>query len=138
MKQIRYFLMAIISLMSLNISAGNKTLNPETLPQSAKAFIAENYKGQKILSVEKDWNSYDCILSNCTKIEFTKKGVWEEVEHNLTDIIVPKAIRDYVKANYPNTTIQKIEKERYGYDIELSNDVGMRFNKQGTFIRMKD
>lgn len=54
MKQNRYFLMAIISLMSLNISAGNKTLNPETLPQSAKAFIAENYKGQKILSVEKD------------------------------------------------------------------------------------
>ena len=31
-----------------------------------------------------------------------------------------------------------IEKERYGYEVELTNDVSMRFNKQGTFIRMKD
>lgn len=138
MKQIGYLLMAIISLMPLDISARNKIIPAENLPQSAKAFIAENYKGQKILRIEKDWNSYDCILSNGTKIEFTKKGVWEEVEHNLTDAIVPKAIQNYVKTNFPNNAIEKIEKERYGYDIELTNDISMKFNKQGTFIRMKD
>ena len=105
MKQNRYFLMAIITLMPLNISANNKVVPAENLPHSAKTFIEENYKGHKILRVEKDWNSYDCFLANGTKIEFSKKGIWEEVEQNLTDAIVPKTIQNYVKDNFPNKTI---------------------------------
>lgn len=131
-------LMAITCLAWLNISADDRIVPANNLPEAARAFIAANYKGQKVLRVEKDWNSYDCILANGTKIEFNKKGVWEEVENNLTDAIVPKAIRDYVKVNFPNNTIKKIDKERCGYDIELSNDVSMKFDKQGTFIRLKD
>ena len=34
--------------------------------------------------------------------------------------------------------ITKIDKERYGYDIELSNDLELKFNRQGALIGMDD
>ena len=32
----------------------------------------------------------------------------------------------------------KIDKERHGYDIELSNDLELKFNKQGQLIGFDD
>jgi hypothetical protein len=43
-----------------------------------------------------------------------------------------------VKTNFPGTVIVKIDKERHGYDIELSNDIELKFNKSGALIGMDD
>ncbi len=50
--------------------------------------------------------------------------------------IVPAAIKQYVNATFPGMVITKIEKERYGYDIELSNDLELKFNHQGALLSM--
>jgi hypothetical protein len=34
--------------------------------------------------------------------------------------------------------VSKIDKERYGYDIELSNDLELKFNHQGAIIGYDD
>ena len=52
--------------------------------------------------------------------------------------IIPEAIRQYVSTNFAGTIITKIDKERYGYDIELSNDIDLKFNDQGALIGMDD
>ena len=39
---------------------------------------------------------------------------------------------------FPNAEIVKIDKERHGYDIELSNDIELKFNKKGAFMGMDD
>ena len=52
--------------------------------------------------------------------------------------LVPAAIKQYAEANFSNCKITKIEKERYGYDIELSNDVELKFNHKGALIGMDD
>ena len=52
--------------------------------------------------------------------------------------IVPAAIQQYVSTSFPGTVITKIDKERYGYDIELSNDIDLKFNYQGAIIGMDD
>lgn len=43
-------------------------------------------------------------------------------------------IRDGVKASFS----AKTDKERYGYEIELSNDIDLKFNYQGVLIGMDD
>ena len=52
--------------------------------------------------------------------------------------LVPAAIANYVKGNFPGTFIEKIDKERYGYEIELSNDLDLKFDKKGNLKRIDD
>ena len=71
-----------------------------------------------------------------------KKGAWTKVDcQGMTAVpaaIVPAAMQQYVNANFPGCVITKIDKERYGYEIELSNDVDLKFNNQGQIIGFDD
>ncbi len=137
----KYFLMALMCLMSSSILADDTPIPVEQLPEAARTFVQANFKGQKIVYAEKDWNSFECRLKDGTKIEFTKKGAWKKIDRKKDAVpaeLVPEAIREYVKANFEDCIITKIDKERYGYDIELSNDIDLKFNYQGAFIGMDD
>lgn len=143
MKKTRFFLMAVLCLMISAIAKADDTpIAPEALPQTAKTFIKTNFSGKKIIYAEKDWNSYECRLDDGTKVEFNKKGDWKKVDcKNNTPVpaaIVPKAIQEYVAANFKGNVVTKIEKEHSGYEIELSNNIDLKFNKQGQFIGMDD
>lgn len=141
MKQMKYFLMALMCLVSSGIMADDTPIPVEQLPEVAKTFVQTNFKGQKIMYAEKDWNSYECRLADGTKIEFTKKGAWKKIDRKSIAVpegIVPETIQEYVKANFEGCVVTKIEKERYGYDIELSNDIDLKFNFQGVLIGMDD
>ena len=75
------------------------------------------------------------------KIEFNRKGNWKKVDCHMTAVpaaIVPQPIQQYVSSNFQGTVITKIDKERYGYDVELSNDIDLKFNYQGAIIGMDD
>ena len=134
--------MALVCLLVSNpCHADDKPIPVEQLPATAKTFVQENFQDKKILYAEKDWNTYECVLNDGTKIEFKKDGTWDKIDCNMTAVpasTVPEAISTYVKANFPNVVITKIDKERHGYDIELSNDMELQFNKQGVLIGMDD
>lgn len=53
---------------------------------------------------------------------------------------MPKTIRNYVAKNYPDVTIVKIEKKSSGYEIDLSDQLKMKFNLLSQFksIEMDD
>ena len=142
MKQMKYFLMAFLCLLVSNVTLADDTPIPvEQLPVAAKTFVQTHFQGKKILYAEKDWNSYECRLNDGTKIEFNRKGNWKKVDCHMTAVpagIVPETIQQYVTSNFPGTIITKIDKERYGYDIELSNDIDLKFNYQGALIGMDD
>lgn len=143
MKAIKIMFVALLSVLVTNIAKADDTPIPvEQLPVAAKTFVQTNFEGKKILYAEKDWNSYECRLDDGTKIEFNKKGNWKKVDCHMMNAvpaaIIPAAIQQYVQANFPNTIITKIDKERYGYEIELSNDLDLKFNYQGALIGMDD
>jgi hypothetical protein len=52
--------------------------------------------------------------------------------------LVPASIQQYVKATFSGASVVKIDKERHGYDVELSNGVELKFNHQGAFIGYDD
>lgn len=142
MKRIKFFLMALLCLfVSVAAFADDKPIPVDQLPAEAKTFVQTNFPEAKIIYAEKDWNSYECRLNDGTKIEFNKKGTWKKVDRNLTAVptaLVPEPIHQYVTTNFPGCVITKIDKERYGYDIELSNDIDLKFNYQGVLIGMDD
>ena len=83
-----------------------------------------------------------CVwLNDGTKVEFDMQGEWERVGRKKTGVpakLIPPAIIQYVKANYPNDVVSKLSRKPYGYKIELSNDKDLRFNAQGQFIEVID
>ena len=147
MKKTTLFLAALFCMMMQSVStfAGDKLITPEQLPPAAMAFIQENFPGVGITFAKKDFDNgrrqYDVHLNNGVELDFDKKGNWDKVDCQYNPVpanIVPANIANYVQASYPNTTIVKIDKERYGYKIELSNDLELKFNKKGMLFDIDD
>jgi len=129
---------------SVTCMADDKVIPVEQLPAAAKSFIAKHFPKEKIAYAEKDGSfraTYEAKLSDGTEVEFDKKGNWDKVDckHKAVPAgLIPAAIAKYVKNSYPDAVIVKIDKERYGYEIELSNDLDLRFNKSGKLIGIDD
>jgi len=43
-----------------------------------------------------------------------------------------------VNKNFKGATIVKIDKEHYGYEVELSNGLDLKFNCNGSFMMIDD
>jgi hypothetical protein len=142
MKQMKFILLSLLCLMVSGAAmADDKPIPVGSLPAAAKTFVQTNFPKAKIVYAEKDRSTYECRLDNGTEIEFNRKGTWDKVDCHTTAVpaaLIPKAIQNYVAANYKGAIITKIDKERHGYDIELSNNIELKFNSKGAFIGMDD
>ncbi len=146
MKNMRFFFWALaLTLFSVSLSARDEIISEQQLPAAAKTFGNQYFTHRTVSLAKKDVDfgstTYDVVLNSGTKIEFNAKGEWKEVDCAPAAVpaaLIPAAIAKYVKANYANLKIVKIERDRSGFDIELSNDVDLRFDKQGKFIRVDD
>ena len=146
MKNMRFFFMALaLTLFSVSLSARDEIISEQQLPAAAKTFVKQYFKNRTVSLAKKDVDlgstSFDVVLNSGTKIEFNAKGEWKEVDCAPAVVpaaLIPAAIAKYVKANYANLKIVKIERDAAGYDIELSNDVDLQFDKQGNFVRIDD
>ena len=118
-----------------------RMIAPEKLPAAAKTFIQQSFPDAAIAFAERDSNEYEVHLNDGTEITFDLKGNWDKVDCNFSpvpDEIVPQPIATYVEKNFPGVSIVKIDKERYGYEVELANDLELKFNKQGVLFSMDD
>jgi hypothetical protein len=52
--------------------------------------------------------------------------------------LIPVSVREYVKTNFPQEMITKIERGRSGVEVELANDYSLKFNSKGKFVSMDD
>lgn len=50
----------------------------------------------------------------------------------------PQAIAEYVKAKFPDIPITMISRKWYGFEVELMDDLDLRFDKDGAFIGFDD
>ena len=115
------------------------------IPVPAQEFIKEYFPKSTVVLVEMDADDegkeYCAWLNDGTKVEFDLQGEWKRVSRNKTGVpsrLVPPVITEYVKTNYPQDIISKLSKKTYGYKIELSDDMDLRFDPQGNFIEEVD
>ena len=52
--------------------------------------------------------------------------------------IAALSFANFVKTNYAGAVIVKIDKERYGYEIELSTDFELKFDHQDNLLSIDD
>jgi uncharacterized protein YuzE len=147
MNKNKFFLVALLCMLlqSVTCLADDKIIPVEQLPASAKTFVKKYFPQATIEYATKDTEfmgtTYEVRLSDGTEVDFDKKGNWDNVDCKtkaVPALLVPAAIAQYVKAHYPNTVIVKIDKERGGYEIELSNDLDLKFNSKGKLIGIDD
>ena len=139
-------LLFFMGLLLLTLSScNNKPVAPTELPQEIQSFVQQNFPGQAISFAQKDWEwfsaQYDITLADGTQVSFDTSNVWDKVESHVTPVptaLVPAPIATYVSTNFPAVAIVKIEKENYGYDVELANDLELKFNQQGALMEMDD
>ena len=146
MKKSVLFFAALVCMLMHSVSsfAGDRIIPAEQLPAAAKTFIQKTFPGQTVSYAKIDFDGrkkYEVRLSNGTEVDFDKNGNWDKVDCNYSAVpasLVPATIANYVKTHFAGAKVVKIDKERHGYDVELSNELELKFNKQGQLMNIDD
>ena len=143
-RMIRVLMIAICCMMSCNMAAnaGNgKPISVNALPAKAQTLINNHFNGQKVMlaTIESGVvsRSYDVVLQNGTKLEFDKKGNLTEINCKqgiVPALLIPQAIKNYLKDNYAGQSVKKIEMNKNEYEVELTNGLDLTFNKHFQLI----
>ena len=142
MKKTLFFVVAFLILGVVAIYADNdKIINKNQLPAQAQQFLNQHFPGVKLsyAKQERDFltTSYEVMLADGSKIEFSSKGNWEEVDCRYGEVsqaVVPAPILNYIKSNYPNDKVLKIERDRSRYEVKLSNRLELTFDSDFNII----
>lgn len=146
MKKIMIVMSLILASVGMMSAKDIYAHDASVLPKAAQTVIANNFKAKvSVVKIEKDFgrvSEYEVILNDGTEISFDRDGNWDNVEVNnsksVPNSMVPQAILAYVKSQHKGQRIVGIDKERNGYEIELSNGIDMKFDKAGKFLRYDD
>ena len=137
-------MIAICCMVSCNMvaNAGNdKSITVNALPAKAQTLLNNHFNGQKVMlaTIESGVGSrsYDVVLQNGTKLEFDKKGNLTEIDCKqgiVPALLIPQAIKNYLKDNYAGQSVKKIEMNKNEYEVELTNGLDLTFNKHFQLI----
>ena len=138
MKKFTLILAFLLTLSFASLRADNEKVIPvNQFPTTAQQMIKQHFGDKKVAvsKVETDMlsKSYEVIFTDGDKVEFDGKGNWEEIDCRFSSVpagIIPAPIMNYVKENYPDTIIKKIEKDRREYEVKLSNRVELSFDME--------
>lgn len=145
MKRIVALLVVMIALCGGMVKAGeDRSIPPEQLPQKIKVFLNTHFAHEKIalVKMEKEFLSteYKVYLVGGNKIEFGKDNEWKEVDCEYSEVpssLIPTQIKHFVKTNYPNQKIIQLEKKnkrKKKYEVELDNSIELEFDKDFNVI----
>jgi len=146
MKKLIAILVMAMAVLQVTVARDVVTRDVTKLPNNAREVIKTNFPQSEISYIKIDTETfrskiYEVTLTDGTELEFDKKGSWIEIDckkGKVPSIFVPANITQYITQNFPNQFIVKIEKDRRGYDVELSNDLDVKFDTKGNFMRLDD
>ena len=108
-------------------------------------FVKTYFPKVSVLIVKPEHDEYEVRLSDGTELEFTRNFEWKKIdcEHSNTYTavpveLVPEQIAIYVKTNFADQSIIKIEKKRKNWEIELNSELEIKFNKNFVVTKIDD
>ena len=141
---LKAILVALVVFVAGVASADYKTTDVSKLPQEAVKCLQQNIPAATVRLIKVDTSflgfgasSYDTYLSDGTEIDFDKYGQWTEIENEVAGVpqaFIVDTVKEYLAKNFPNTKIVSLKKKPYGYQIELANDIEIRFDSTWKFI----
>lgn len=133
-------MLAVVPVMADN----DKIITREELPEQAQMFLTKHFENADVLyaKAERDMGvvtSYDVVLDGNVKVEFNRSGEWTSVDcerGQVPDSLLPQGVLDYVTKKFAKAYVVEIERGRMGYEVKLSNDLDLDFDKNGKFLRV--
>lgn len=151
MKRVTATLLAIIATAttafatSLYITSEDRPVSYDELPAEAKSFIENNFANDEVSHIILDRDvisvDYNVSLTSGTKLEFNSRGEWKEVDTRNSIVpnnIVPQAIAEYIKKNYPNREITEIKRNHTHTEVTLKGGLELTFNKNYNVVDVDD
>lgn len=140
MKKLMMFLavvVAAVALWSCDKDSSEEPVAYDNLPVAAKTFLSTYYNGVNILSLTKDTDydhvvTFEAKLADGTEVDFNASGEWTSVDAAdhmiIPEGIAPAQIVTITTERAPMFGINSISKEKYGYEVELTNGLEMKFD----------
>ena len=117
----------------------------DKLPAVAQQFLATHFKGLTVAFAVEDpkfiGSEYEVIYTDRTEVDFESNGEWSSVERKYAAVpaaIVPVQIADYVKKSFAGESIRKIDRDKYTWEVELSNGLEIKFDRNFQVIDIDD
>lgn len=111
--------------------------NLNDLPAEARNVVNKEFANTKVsyIKIDKDLfksTTYEVQFVNGMEITFDSKGNWIEVDCQRAEVpaaFIPAQIKTQINDMFPGEKVTKIEKEPRHYEVELTNDVDLKFDK---------
>jgi hypothetical protein len=142
----KLFLLLVVSIVGMApmLADNDKMITREELPKEAQMFLTQHFEGIEVLYAKADRDmgvvtSYDVVLKGDVKVEFNRSGDWTSVDcekGQVPDSVLPRGVLDYVTKRFAEAYVVEIEKGLRGYEVKLSNDIDLEFDKDGKFMRV--
>ena len=126
------------------ISYEVKKVNNTVLSINSTTFLKTHFAPFSVKEViqfepqKPDGSLYEVNLNDQFLIDFDKMGNWTSIEKvgkkPLPKNVVHQSIQLYVSKVYKDKLIEKINREKDGFIVELTNDIDLEFNKNGEFV----
>lgn len=132
-----------IALASVACTSEKVSHDATRIPAEARDLIASNFTSA-ISVVEEETSlgkvkEYEVVLTDGTEISFNGSGEWKSIDTpNNVPVpagLVPTAIAKYVAEKHAGAFIVGIEKDKKGFEVELSNNVELQFDPAGNFLK---
>lgn len=135
-----------LSVCAFSAFADNdRAVQYEKLPAKARMFISENFPDSKpaYSKQERDFleTHYEVVLVAGVKLVFDRFGNWTDIECRYSELeekFIPEQARKKISDLFPGVSYKKIAKERGNYEIELSNGIELRFDKNYSLLEIDD
>ena len=144
----KYFVFLAVSLFAIQFAKADHdmlTTDMGRLPQKAQELVRTHFAQEKLsyIKIEEEILStdYEARFESGTEIEFTGSGEWKSIDCRYSAVpeaVMPANIVAYVKQNFPNVHITKIEKDGRYYEVELSNRLELYFDRNYNFVGIDD
>lgn len=146
MKKILSMIVLALAAVQFAFAGDVITQDVKQLPLTARNFINQYFSKPQVSHIKIETNilqskKYEVLLTDRTEIDFDSNGNWTEVACKKVAVpgaLIPVSVKEYVKTNFPQEIITKIERGRNGVEVELGNDYSLKFNNKGKFVSMDD
>ena len=140
--------LVVMALIAIQFTSAKDVVTKDEmqLPLAARNFINQHFTKPQIsyIKIESELfkgKKYEAVLTSGVEVEFDSKGEWTDVDCKRGTVpasIVPEYIKEYVNTNFNGQKITQIERDRHGIEVELANDLSLKFDKKGQLRKLDD
>lgn len=119
------------------------------VPEKAKKFISDNFKGIKVMRVEKEFasNTYEITMQNGVEVDFNSKGEVKEIDGKnnplsaeLVKAVLPAAAYKTLTTKTLHNNVKQIDIEKGTYEVDFVKSATVKeikFDVKGNILKIE-